>query len=112
MNNFDYKLNFSESIIIAGETTKLYEYDIVLDNEELGYIRIKHNVEDNKVEATLRMYRMDLHTASGTARRMLEDLFRQILKHDSKAVFSFNTNDMQTVAILSMNGIDKNFVIK
>lgn len=112
MNNFDYKLNFSESIVIAGDTTRLYEYDILLGSEELGYIRIKHDVKDNAIEATLRMYRMDIHTASGTARRMLEDLFRQILRHDSKAVFSFNTDDAQTVAILSMNGIDKNFIIK
>ena len=112
MNNFDYKLNFSESIVIAGEITRLYEYDITLNNEELGYIRIKHNVKDNEIEATLRMYRMDVHTASGTARRMLEDLFRQILKHESKAIFTFDTNDMQTVAILSMNGIDKNITIK
>lgn len=112
MNNFDYKLNFSESIVIAGDVTRLYEYDITLNNEELGYIRIKHNVKDNEVEATLRMYRMDIHTASGTARKMLEDLFRQILNHESKAIFTFDTNDMQTVAILSMNGIDKNITIK
>ncbi len=112
MNNFDYKLNFSESIVIAGDITRLYEYDIVLNDEELGYIRIKHDVKDNKIEATLRMYRMDIHTASGTARRMLDDLFRNILNHDSKASFSFNTEDMQTVAILSMNGIDKDITIK
>ena len=112
MNNFDYKLNFSESIVIAGETTKLYEYDIVHNDEELGYIRIKYDTSSNNIEATLRMYRMDIHTASGTARRMLDDLFRQILRHESKAIFTFNTNDMQTVAILSMNGIDKNIKIK
>lgn len=112
MNNFEYNLNFSESIVIAGETTKLYEYDIVHNDEELGYIRIKHDTSSNNIEATLRMYRMDIHTASGTARRMLDDLFRQILNHDTKATFSFDVNDMQTVAILSMNGIDKNIKIK
>ena len=69
-------------------------------------------ISEDEIEATLRMYHMDVHTASGTARRMLDDLFRQILNHDSKASFSFDTKDMQTVAILSMNGIDKNIIIK
>lgn len=112
MNNFEYVLNFTQSLKIGEDVTRLYEYDILMNNGKIGWIRIKHNLEEDEVVATLRVNYLDAYTASGTARKMLEDLLFNVINHDSKATFMFDIDDSHTVALLCMNNIDKNLVIK
>ncbi len=113
MSKFDYSLDFTETIKVADSVTKLYQYKILCDEDQnLGYIRVSHNLEENEVVATLRVKHLEGYSASGTARRMLEDLLYRVINHDTKARFMFDIDDMHTVALLSLNDIDKDLVIE
>ena len=83
MNNFSYLLNFSESITIGEDVTRLYQYDIGLNDGNIGWIRIRYNKNKNEAVATLRVRYLDSYTASGTAKNMLEDLMRKVITNES-----------------------------
>ena len=113
MSKFDYSLDFTETVQVADSVTKLYQYKILYEEDQnLGYIRVKHSLDENEVVATLRVHHLEGYSASGTARRMLEDLLYRVINHDTKATFMFDIDDMHTVALLSLNDIDKNLVIE
>ena len=112
MSNFNYVLNFTESIVIGEDTTRLYQYDIHMNNGKIGHIRISHNEKENELVAQLRVNHLDSYTASGTSRSMLEDLLYNIINHETKARFMFDIEDMHTVALLNLSGIDSNLVIE
>ncbi len=111
MSNFEYVLDFTESITVDKDVTKLYQYNIHMNNGKIGFIRLSHNLQENEVVATLRVNHLEGYTASGTARRMLEDLLYRVINHDTKAEFMFDIDDSHTVALLCMNDIDHNLVI-
>ena len=112
MSNFDYVLNFTESIVIGEDTTRLYQYDIHMNNGKIGHIRISHNEKENELVAQLRVNHLERYTASGTSRKMLEDLLYNVINHETKARFMFDIEDMHTVALLNLSGIDSNLVIE
>ena len=112
MSNFNYVLNFTESIVIGEDTTKLHQYDIHMNNGKIGHIRISHNEKENELVAQLRVNHLEGYTASGTSRKMLEDLLYNVINHETKARFMFDIEDMHTVALLNLSGIDSNLVIE
>ena len=112
MSNFDYVLNFTESIVIGEDTTRLYQYDIHMNNGKIGHIRVSHNEKENELVARLRVNHLDTYTSSGTSRKMLEDLLYNVINHETKARFMFDIEDMHTVALLNLSGIDSNLVIE
>ena len=46
MSNFNYVLNFTESIVIGEDTTRLYQYDIHMNNNRIGHIRLSYNEKE------------------------------------------------------------------
>ena len=113
MSKFDYSLDFTETIEVAGDVTKLYQYKILCEEDQnLGYIRLNHSLRENEIVATLRVHNLEGYSASGTARRLLEDLLYNVVNHETKARFMFDIDDMHTVALLNLSGIDSNLVIE
>ena len=112
MSNFNYVLNFTESIVIGKDTTRLYQYDIHMNDNKIGHIRLSHNEIENEIVARLRVNHLDTYTASGTSRKMLEDLLYRVINYETKARFMFDIDDMYTVALLNLSEIDSNLVIE
>ena len=112
MSNFNYVLSFTESIVIGEDVTRLYQYDIHMNDGRIGHIRISHNEKENEVVARLRVNHLEGYAASGTSRKMLEDLLYNVINHDTKARFMFDIDDMHTVALLNLSKIDPNLVIE
>ena len=102
---FEYKLNHVEYKMLNGKRFENHHYDILDGEHAIGYIVAEHNKSTDIVTLTVRVKWLETYTASGTARRMLQEIIEGIIYHKSKAKINFNQHDLHTVALLELSNI-------
>ena len=102
---FDFRLSYSENKILNDERVKTYHYNIWNSDAVMGQVIALHNQSENTVSLTVRVNWLETYTASGTARKMLQQLIEGIIYSESVAKIKFNEYDSHTVALLELSGI-------
>ncbi len=102
---FEFNVNYTENKVLNGEKVTTYHYDILNEGFEMGSVIALHNRNTNTVSLTVRVNWLDSYTASGTARRLLQQMIEGIIYHKSGARIKFNELDAHTVALLELSGI-------
>jgi hypothetical protein len=106
-HQFNYLLDWTESICVLDTTVRLYQFNIFDNNSPIGHIRLSHS--DNEVSASLRIYNA---IEQSLQREFVIDLICRIVQHESKATFLFDINDKATVDLLENNGVDSSIIIR
>lgn len=102
---FEFNVNYTENKVLNGESVATYHYDILNEEHRIGNVIALHNKNDNTVSLTVRVKWLDSYTASGTARKLLQQMIEGIIYGDSSARIKFNEYDSHTVALLELSGI-------
>lgn len=102
---FEFNINYTENRVLNGERTATYHYDILDEKHEIGTVTAIHNKSTNTVSLTVRVKWLETYAASGTARKLLQQMIEGIIYGDSSARIKFNELDAHTVALLELSGI-------
>lgn len=102
---FEFNVNYTESKVLNGERVATYYYDILNEGSIIGSVIALHNKNSNTISLTVRVKWLDSYTASGTARKLLQQMIEGIIFGDSGARIKFNEYDAHTVALLELSGI-------
>lgn len=102
---FEFNINYTENKVLNEERVATYHYDILNEGHTIGSVVALHNKNENTVSLTVRVKWLDSYTASGTARKLLQQMIEGIIYGDSSARIKFNEYDSHTVALLELSGI-------